>query len=196
MRKRGTGGRGQLRDWEIFNRADKGNSLSYAFPSLRVHVEGEKPVAHVLEARITPPYEGQDGLGANNVPGLSRLQDATFTGEFPLAHIEFRDDRLPLKIMLDAGTPFIPLDADASGLPLAALHYHVQNTGAKPVSVSIAFSIENPIKDIGERGDGDVAHRKTDARVNQWRKVSGLQGLFMSNSAMERATNSERLRWQ
>src|ERR1700683_4083399 len=25
------GGRGQLRDWEIFNRPDKGRSLSYAF---------------------------------------------------------------------------------------------------------------------------------------------------------------------
>src|SRR2546427_7568225 len=28
------GGRGQLRDWEIFNRPDKGNSPPYAFPSL------------------------------------------------------------------------------------------------------------------------------------------------------------------
>src|ERR1700756_2406049 len=30
------GGRGQLRDWEIFNRPDKGNSPSYAFPSIWV----------------------------------------------------------------------------------------------------------------------------------------------------------------
>ncbi len=182
----GLGGRGQLRDWEIFNRPDKGNSLSYAFPSLRVHVEGEKPIAHVLEARIEPPYEGQDGLGANNVPGLSRLQGATFKGEFPLAHVEFQDDRLPLKIRLEAGTPFIPLDADASGLPLAALHYRVRNTGAKPVSVSIAFSIDNPVKERTERGDSDVAHRKTDSRLNQWRRVDSLQGLFMTNPAIGR----------
>src|SRR5690349_6777290 len=26
------GGRGELRDWEIFNRPDKGTSVSYAFP--------------------------------------------------------------------------------------------------------------------------------------------------------------------
>lgn len=28
------GGRGQLRDWEIFNQPNKGNSPEYAFPSL------------------------------------------------------------------------------------------------------------------------------------------------------------------
>jgi len=28
------GGRGQLRDWEIFNRPDKGNAPTYAFPAI------------------------------------------------------------------------------------------------------------------------------------------------------------------
>jgi len=28
------GGRGQLRDWEIFNRPDKGNAPAYAFPAI------------------------------------------------------------------------------------------------------------------------------------------------------------------
>ena len=79
----GLGGRGQLRDWEIVNRADKGNSPPYAFPSIWVQTEGSEAVAHVLEARIEPPYEGQTGLGSRNAPGLSRLQGATFTGEFP-----------------------------------------------------------------------------------------------------------------
>ncbi len=35
----GVGGRGQLRDWEIFNRPDQGNAPQYAFPSIWV----EKP---------------------------------------------------------------------------------------------------------------------------------------------------------
>src|SRR3954470_4276758 len=99
----GLGGRGQLRDWEIFNRPDKGNSLPYAFPSIWVQAEGSNPTAHVLEARIEPPYQGQDGLGSHNAPGLSRLGGATFTGEFPLAHIEFHDNRLPVAVKLEAG---------------------------------------------------------------------------------------------
>src|ERR1700749_4405879 len=58
------GGRGQLRDWEIFNRPNKGFSPAYALPSIWVQAGNSKPIARVLEARILPPYEGQDGLGS------------------------------------------------------------------------------------------------------------------------------------
>jgi len=78
------GGRGQLRDWEIFNRPDKGRSPEYAFASIWAQAGRRKPAAHVLEARLMPPYEGPDGLGSKNAPGLSRLEGAAFTGEFPI----------------------------------------------------------------------------------------------------------------
>src|SRR5947209_2360615 len=104
----GLGGRGQLRDWEIFNKPDKGNSLQYSFPSIWVQAEGAPAVAHVLEARIEPPYEGQNGLGSRNAPGLSRLEGATFTGEFPAAKVEFHDARLPVQVALEAGSPSFP----------------------------------------------------------------------------------------
>lgn len=69
----GLGGRGQLINWEIFNRPNKGFRPTYSFPSIWVRAGSGKPVARVLELRILPPYEGQDGLGSNNAPGLSRL---------------------------------------------------------------------------------------------------------------------------
>jgi non-lysosomal glucosylceramidase len=62
------GGRGQLRDWEIFNKPDKGRSPAYAFASIWCG-----KVTRVLEARLLPPYEGPSGLGSANVPGLPRL---------------------------------------------------------------------------------------------------------------------------
>ena len=92
------GGRGQLRDWEIFNRPNKGFSPPYALPAIWIQAGNSKPIARVLEARILPPYEGQDGLGSNNSPGLSRIQGATFTGEYPLAHIKFEDQSLPVQV--------------------------------------------------------------------------------------------------
>src|ERR1039458_3222174 len=109
------GGRGQLRDWEIFNRPDKGNSPSYCFSAIWVQVEGKKPVARVLEARIDPPYGGASGLGASNVPGLPRLSSATFTGAYPFARIAFQDNKLPVRVDLDAFNPLVPLDVEASG---------------------------------------------------------------------------------
>jgi hypothetical protein len=77
------GGRGQLRDWEIFNRPDKGNSPDYAFAAIWAQAEDEKPVARVLESRIEPPYEGSSFLWATNVPGLPRLDNGRFTGAYP-----------------------------------------------------------------------------------------------------------------
>lgn len=165
------GGRGQLRDWEIFNRPQKGNTPSYAFPAIWVRSGNAKPFAKVLEARIQPPYEGENGLGARNAPGLRRLASATFTGEFPLAHIDFQDRALPVRVSLDAFTPFIPHEPDDSGLPVAVLRYHVTNPGTRPAQVAIAFSIDNPV------GSGD-------SRRNERRTSGILDGLLMTNPAL------------
>src|SRR5262249_33183535 len=129
------GGRGQLRDWEIFNRPDKGNSVSYAFPSIWAQVGNAKPVARVLEAKLMPPYATDRGLSPNQVSGLTRLDEATFPGEYPLARIAFRDRELPVAVSLEAFTPFIPLDADASGLPVAVLRYSVRNPSKQAARV-------------------------------------------------------------
>ena len=94
------------------------------------------PSTRVLEARILPPYEGQDGLGSNNSPGLSRIATAEFTAQYPLAHLQFKDPSLPVKIELDAFSPFIPHDPDASGLPVAILRYRVSNPARSSASVA------------------------------------------------------------
>ncbi len=172
------GGRGQLRDWEIFNRPNKGFSPPYAFPSIWVQSGSSKPIARVLESRILPPYEGQDGLGSNNSPGLGRIKSATFTGEYPLAHIKFEDDALPVRVELEAFSPFIPHDADDSGLPVAILRYRVTNPGLSTAKVGIAFSIDNPVKPAGKTGPTNTGH---DSRQNEYKKSGQLQGIFMSN---------------
>lgn len=175
------GGRGQLRDWEIFNRPHKGNAPSYALPAIWAQAGNAKPVAFVLESRYLPPYEGATGLGSKNAPGLKRLRAATFTGEYPMAHIDFRDAQLPVTVSLDAFSPFYPLDADASGLPVAVLSYRVKNPGAVKARVAIAWSIDNPVGSVG----GGGAYNKHDAaRVNTLREGAGASGILMSNPAL------------
>jgi len=161
------GGRGQLRDWEIFNRPDKGNEPDYCFPAIWAKAEGKKAVARVLEARIEPPYEGSSGLGSNNVPGLPRLASATLTGAYPFARIEFEDKNLPVLVSLEAFNPLVPLDVEASGLPIAVLRYHLKNPSKAPAKVGIAFSLENP---VGREG-----------RQANLRQAEGVSGLFMDN---------------
>lgn len=176
------GGRGQLRDWEIFNRPDKGNNLSYAFPSIWVKAGNAKPVARVLEARVLPPYEGSSGLGSQNAPGLTRLASASFTGEFPFARVDFSDRNLPVQVRLEAWTPFIPHEPDDSGLPVAVLRYTVTNRGSAPAETSIAYSIDNP---VATRHHGGAAEaRRGDTRQNEYRRGAGLEGLLMANPQM------------
>jgi uncharacterized protein (DUF608 family) len=170
------GGRGQLRDWEIFNRPDKGNALSYALPSIWAQAGDAKPVARVLEARLLPPYEGSSGLGSQNAPGLTRLAGATFTGEFPFARVAFSDRTFPVRAQLEAFTPFIPHEPDDSGLPATVLRYRITNPGRSAARVSIAWSIENPVM--------SRPANTGDRRVNEHRKSGELEGLYMTNPGL------------
>ncbi len=170
------GGRGQLRDWEIFNRPDKGSSPNYAFAAIRVDDGRRAPFASVLEARLQPPYQGAFGLGSRNAPGLQRLQGATFTGEFPFARVAFRDRRVPVRITLDAFSPFIPHEADDSGLPVAVLRYRVRNQHSARVTVSIAYSVEN-----GLTTNVAVPRGRPDPRINETHADDRVRGLLMRN---------------
>jgi uncharacterized protein (DUF608 family) len=176
------GGRGQLRDWEIFNRPDKGRSPEYAFAAIWAQSGSAKKVARVLESRLLPPYASASGLGPANAPGLSRLARATFTGEFPVARIAFQDGRLPVRVALEAFSPFIPLDPDSSGLPVAVLRYRVSNPGPAKATVSIAFSLDNPVAAAAGR-------RGPETRSNEFRRsaesgAAEIQGLYMTNPGL------------
>jgi len=161
------GGRGQLRDWEIFNRPDKGNCPNYAFAAVWAQAEGKPAVARVLESRIEPPYQGPAGLGASNVPGLPRLDSTTFTGAYPFAQIEFHDTALPLRVKLEAFNPLVPVDVEASGLPVAILRYTLTNPQSVPVKAGLAWSLDNP---VGKEG-----------RQAAFRQGDGVAGLYMDN---------------
>ncbi|MGH9444287.1 MAG: GH116 family glycosyl-hydrolase, partial [Terriglobia bacterium] len=111
-------------------------------------------------------------------PGLPRLASCTFTGEFPLARVDFEDPELPVKVSLEAFTPFIPLEPDDSGLPVAVLRYRVSNPRASRAQAAIAFSIDNPVGK--ERSEG-VDFTGSYGRANEYRTGENLAGLVMKN---------------
>jgi non-lysosomal glucosylceramidase len=191
----GLGGRGNLMDWDIFNRPNKaispesgkGNYPEFCFPALWVKIGEETPRSVIVERRLLPPYDlTPETLGSDNVPGLPRLAEATFMGSFPVAKIDFEDNDLPVRVSLDAFSSFHPIDADLSGLPCAVLSYEVQNPADKSAEVVISWSIENPLRKFSYTADGlvDVAAPEVDPRTNQVRRSSGLQGIVMTDSSL------------
>lgn len=162
----GLGGRGQLRDWQIYNRAEQGYAPYVAMSTLAVQVPGQSMVARVLESRLLPPFEGWSGADRHNFPGLPRLAEAQFTSRFPLVEVAFTDDTLPVRVTLEAFSPFIPHQADESGYPVAVLRYTLDNTTKQSVTASVAFSLDNPVRAEG--------------RQNAFERTAAGQGLRMS----------------
>lgn len=176
------GGRGQLRDWEIFNRPGKGKDLPYTFFALYAEAEGEPGVVRVLERRILPPYSSGFGLPTSRVSGLPRLQEAVFRGEYPIAWIDFQDDALPVQVRLEAFNPFIPMNDRDSGLPVAIFAWTLTNRGTELVRATIACNLLNA---VGYNGKEPLGGRHKDLfgqNQNTWREEEGLRGVFMTSA--------------
>jgi uncharacterized protein (DUF608 family) len=174
------GGRGQLRDWEIFNRPGKGKDLPYTFFALYAEAEGEPGVARVLERRILPPYSAGFGLPTGRVSGLPRLKEATFRGEYPFAWIDFEDDALPVAVQLEACNPLIPMNEKDSGLPVALFSWTLTNTRAKPVHATVAFNLLNAVGYNGRDALGNRHNGQFGQNLNTWRDEDDLEGIFMT----------------
>ncbi|MFC0680060.1 GH116 family glycosyl-hydrolase [Lysobacter korlensis] len=139
------GARGELRDWELTGEPAKDRTLPFSFFAICADTGDGAPIARVLQSRLQPPHTGDQGYYAGELAGLPRLASSTMRGEYPFAHISFRDESLPVTVALRAFTPLVPLDADASAFPATVLRYLVVNPTAEPVEVSIAGSLANPV---------------------------------------------------
>jgi non-lysosomal glucosylceramidase len=89
------GGRGELRDWEIANKPDKGRTLTDTFFALWFREEGSEPRTMILESELKPPYRGAFGIPREGLPGMPRFRKARFLGSYPFARLELEDARVP-----------------------------------------------------------------------------------------------------
>ncbi|HEY8457405.1 MAG TPA: GH116 family glycosyl-hydrolase [Actinopolymorphaceae bacterium] len=151
------GGRGDLRDWEVVNRPAKGFSPRWSFFAIRtapVDTEGQTGVvARALEGPLDPVlYEGAHGSPVPN-HGLPRFRHSEFLAAYPFGQVQLKDPDVPVEVRLQAFNPLVPVDADASGIPIAVLRYIVRNTSDHEIDVSIAGSLQNFVGTDGSAGE-------------------------------------------
>lgn len=141
------GARGEFKDWEVFNTPGKGNHFPYTFFALHVNngLAGGANAAQtrVLEGPMQPPHNRSHGYDSAQLAGLPRLSHSYLRAEYPLCAVRFEDDALPVSVCLEAYTPFIPLDAQDSALPLAVVRYRVHNRSGQPCFAAVAGSMAN-----------------------------------------------------
>lgn len=174
-------GRGNLRDWEIFGRPNKGSFLPYTFPMIWAKPEGEEARLLALQGprqthfagELAGPWTYGHGNMFEQMDGLPRFDAIEFAGTFPFARVRFKKVGLPLEIELAAFNPFIPGDIDASSYPGACLVYRLKNVCQIRVDATLAWTMTNPIgwKVTGEK----------DQAKGEFFEAEGCRGVRFSN---------------
>ncbi len=175
------GGRGELRNWEIFNRPGKNKQPDFAFFAIWIRQTGDKPVAKILERKLFPPYTGWMGIPRQTLSGVARFDEVEFKGEYPFAWLTFQDEQIPAKIKLEAYNPMIPLDADNSGIPAAIFNWIISNPSDKHVEVAISFSMQNPIGTDGK----DFGRNLVKSGINEAIDLGTIRGIKFSSNYLK-----------
>ncbi|RYG79786.1 twin-arginine translocation signal domain-containing protein, partial [bacterium] len=118
-------GDGRLWLWDVFNEIKEGTVPQRAtYRGATLTPNGGANYIHPPEP-VSPLEQGF----ALRVDGRVRRFDATgwrdvgFTGEYPIGFVTYRDPESTIEVDLEAFSPFIPLDEDASGLPATVMSY-------------------------------------------------------------------------
>jgi len=177
-------GRANLRDWEIFNRPNKGTFLPNTFPMLWTRPEGEEPKILAVQGPRTQHWIGElkgawtygHGNFFDQMDGLPSFDSVEFCGTFPFARVRFHKPTCPLEVELCAYNPFIPLDENASGYPGACLVYRLKNKTDKQVEATLAWSMTNPV------GYGTtLAKDEEDGAENEFFETPNCRGIHFRN---------------
>ncbi len=129
------GGDGKLWHWDIFNQHILTRSEHYAEPMLPA-----SPFEQGFAIRITSGGQTQTRSLDKNGFG-----DISFRGEYPIGIVDYGGIASPIRVRLEAFSPFIPLSAEDSGLPATVLQYTVKNTCAARVDCELAGWLENAV---------------------------------------------------
>ncbi len=188
------GGRGDLRDWEIVNRAAKGFVPSIQgrigpFFAIYTRTEDGKASARALEGPL-PLSVYEDSHGSTTVNhGLPRFRDCSFKAAYPLGQVDLSDPDMNVDVRIEAFNPLIPGDADSSGIPVAVIRFVVKNKTKKSLNASICGSLPNFIGQDGSQAGldwkGDRVFIGGKSNRNEFQKTQRLQGIFMSSDGID-----------
>ncbi|WP_052670683.1 GH116 family glycosyl-hydrolase [Draconibacterium sediminis] len=148
------GGDGQLWYWDVFNIA----AIDPGGPGDRYYLNP-----------LTQEKKFEQGFGLTvkegdrvHVRSLNRngFSDISFEGQYPIGNVYFSDPTVPVSAHLQAFSPFIPGDAENSGLPLTVVQYTLTNNTAEEVEVEITGWLQNMAGFQTGKGKDDVHENK------------------------------------
>lgn len=147
-------GDGGLRQWQMVNQVNHLGFVPDSFFVIRTSsVEPPLDVTRVLQSQERlemhedhTPLVNDDYIPEeqrvllSKFPGVKRT---TFTGAYPFAYIVYEDAELPVEVKLEAFSPFVPLDVEASGLPAIVFNFRISNRWTYEVSGWLGATLQN-----------------------------------------------------
>lgn len=141
------GGDGRLWLWDVFNRDPEGirpRTVSYRGETVGVtggmnYVEPaapDRPFDQGFAVRAGGAWHRLDRTGFDHV---------AFDGRYPIGRVSYRAGGVPVRVELEAFSPFIPLQTDDSSLPAVVLRYTVTNVTEAPVEGELRGWLANPV---------------------------------------------------
>ncbi len=164
------GGDGRLWLWSIFNQITFGvanKTVAYNGQNL-----GPSGGANYVDppTQIHPFQQGFWVRYSHNQKTETRSLDEDgwssirFTGEYPIGFVDYQDQDCPLKVHLEAYSPFVPLHTDQSSLPCVVMKYTVDNLSSDPIQVELGGWLQNFIGGTDAHAENNVQ------RVLEWRQ--------------------------
>ncbi len=147
-------GSGRLIDWSIRNRPALQGYNGYSHFAIKAEKDGELVDARVMNGPYDLNPSGAPGLrkmfdgfghGANRqtLAGVPHFREVDFYGRFPVADLVFRDRQFPGGLRMTAFSPFIPMNARDSGMPVAMFEVEIDNNTDSPLTYTLAGTLGN-----------------------------------------------------
>jgi uncharacterized protein (DUF608 family) len=168
---------GYLHEWMIFNLSEwSANPDQQDPPSsaqmtpdafaffLRVLPKDGRPILRRLGLRADQFSARMDTVWARNVEAIE------YEGRFPVTTLRYLDASLPVKITGRFFSPLTPQDARTSGTPGFYASFHFKNTSDRPVELSLASKVRNPLA----QGAPDRKLRTTVGRCQRRNKTAAF----------------------
>ena len=158
------GGDGQLWHWDVFKAYGGGwdepiDPRGYHYPD---PVKPKSPMAQGFAIHI----HGDLGMGHVRNLDQSGFDEVAFTGRYPIGEVSYKDAKCPIELGLQAYSPFIPLDADDSGLPATIVEYTLENISEAAVTVEIFGWLENKVCRYNDQQEEGIRRNKILASEN------------------------------
>ena len=187
-------GDGGLRQWQIFNNINHKAHVPLSFFAVRAAKGNAEPQARALlsSARYEDEFESAPLVSDHIVPPASKLlleqlpgvEEITFIGEYPVAQIEYSIRQFPVTVRLEAYSPFVPLDHEDSGLPVAIFHFTIANPTESNADVSILMCQQNAVGWSDIREIDGVRHESFGGNRNRIVRRPGLTAIEMTNPSL------------